>query len=496
MLVGDTSPWAMLALLALSAVLTLIANWSVSVLRRRPGWQALTLGTAISHLVWMLLMAAALILGVRYVERLPAAAAIGYIVLGLGIFLLSAGRSLLRQQARQKRDTEDLNVVEALSGVTYVLFSAALYVGVSLVLHRPVWPILFVPLGFGSLLPDLDSRTSLAGRLLPVLSRRMEASLGDGGSWHSLGACTIIALITAPVVLLIPIEGWALILLGFLSHVVLDTLRPSGTRLFWPLSRRRYYVWGRFGTAHCTERRVGLVLVFVTVAMLFAADLEPPQPPPVEVPSYEQSLQRYESLRGRTLVLADVDGIWQATGRRVYARFEVLSMEGESLVMLERFTGRIFRAGRQPEDHLYLNRLSIVAGSAVRVKPVEISLADQLLADALPVVYQMQVEPGLQHIYVSGELVVASDAAVTGDRLSGDHAQLQVRRIIEGEGNQFRLQYMTASELIALAGIRVESGQLVIVATYTSPASGPTATPLPTSPLVTQPTPTEGEVVP
>lgn len=479
MLTGNLSPWVLIGFLALSGVVTVTARWIIARSRRDPELRACTLGTCVADLVWMLLMFAALVLGVRYAERMRVAG-LGYAALGLGVVLLSLARSLLFHEARRQRDMEELSVQQIAHDATYVLFGIVTYVALWIVLRRSVWLVLLIPLSIGSLLPDLDSRTSVAGRLLPFLSRPLEARLGHGGPWHSVGAGVILALVTIPVALFLSLESWGLVQLGFFSHLVLDTLRPRGTMLFWPLSKKRYFALGSLGEPGSrSERRLRVLLLGAAAILLLAADVGPPEARPVAVLSYEQSVQRYRALQGRNLVFADVDGTWQVTNRRVSARFEILGSIGESMVMLDRYTGRVFRAGRGPEDHLYLNHLTIVAGSSAVAKPAEVSLRDQLLVEALPVVYEMQSEPGLQHVYISGEIVLPEAVACDVLGVSLEPGQMQLRRMIEEGAGRCIVRYLTASELVAMASVQVQAAELVIVATVVTPPAGPTATPLP-----------------
>jgi hypothetical protein len=189
-------------------------------------------------------------------------------------------------------------------------------------------------------------------------------------------------------------------------------------------------------------------------------------------------------MRGRTLVLADVEGSWQATGRRVSGRFEVLGATGDSFILLDRYTGKVFSAGPSTNENLVLNQINLVAGLPVQIKAVEVHLEDQTLSDALAAVYSMQREPGLQHIFISGDLVLPSDRDSKAAGLATDLAQTTLRKVEARDpaGNAFRVQYLTAAELIKLAPIAVDRADLVIVATYTNPATGPTVTPLPSPP--------------
>jgi hypothetical protein len=150
--------------------------------------------------------------------------------------------------------------------------------------------------------------------------------------------------------------------------------------------------------------------------------------------------------------------------------------------MLDRFTGKVFTAGRGPDDDLYLNRIRLQPGSPVRVQAVEIQLRDEPLANALAAVYPMERDPGLQHIYVSGDVILPEDGDGSAPLFLPSYAQTALRRIQPGDGGQghYLLRYLTASDLISLAGVDVASADLTIVATYVPDDAGPTPTPLPT----------------
>jgi inner membrane protein len=478
--------WLVLGLLAFSVLVTLTADWLIAGLWRPPSTLARSLSAVTADLIWMLLVFLAGLIAARYIERTPNAV-LGYLAFGLGALAVSVLRAHLyrrsrdEQLAEQKLDTKEL-ARTGLHNLTYLLFAAILYLALAGLQGRPAEPVLFIPLFLGALLPDLDSRTSIMGRLLPFISWRMESRLGRRQVWHTPAAAGLLALVTAPLIPLVGMAAWAAVPLGFLSHLGLDLLSPQGVMLAWPVKRTRFSLLGGFvdSPGSVGERRLFLILVVVTIILLLLVDIAPSPPPPVATLSYKQTLDRYHSLRGRNLALADVGGTWQATGRRVRARFEVLSAADQSYIMRDDFTGRVFSAGRTAADNLYLDRISVVAGAPVRIKAVEIQLRDEPLAAALPIVYEMQHEPGLQHIYVSGDVVVPTAQDMVSPSLPIDYAQTSLRRIQSGGAGQYTLHFLAADELIELAGVGTETADLVIVATYTSPPSGPTATPLPT----------------
>ncbi len=496
-----TNPWFLLALLVLSIGVTLTADWLVARLQRSGSQPTRSLGTVAADLVWILLVFVTGLIATRYIERM-ANVAVGYLIFGLVVLGGSLIRAFLYQRSKDQRGMGQQDAKPkmgpqelaryAVHNLTYLLFAVVVFLALSLLLGRPADPILLIPLCIGALLPDLDSQSSVTGRLLPFIARRLESRFGHQEEWHSLAAAAFVALITAPLIPALRAAGisflpaWGAMTLGFVSHLVLDLLSPQGVLVFWPASRNHYSIFGGSvaSPGSARERRLALALAAIAVILLLLVDVGPPQPAPVVVPSYEQTVARYHEMRSRNLALADVDGIWQATGQRVTDRFEILNAAGPSFVMLDRYTGRVFTAGRTASDNLYLNRITLRTGSPVRIKAVEAQIHDQALAEALPVVYEMQREPGLQHIYISGDVVVPAppapmSGAVVSPTLHANLAQTSLRRIQSLGPGHFSLHYLTAGEAIELGNVQVETADLVIVATYTDAAPGPTVTPLP-----------------
>ncbi len=473
------NPGVIPGLLILSVTVTVVANWLVAGLRRPvlpEGVSPALLSALAANLVWMLLIFAGGILATRYIERVSNAVA-GYLLFGLVALSLSLLRAWLYRRAGNLPRTHPWPL--ALHTLTYELFALTTYLLLALVVRGSADPWLFIPLLIGALLPDLDSPASLPGRLLPFLSHRLKAWL-PAGQGHSLAANIGVAVGTAPLIPLIGPEGWGLLSLGFFCHLAVDLLSPEGILLLWPLRRTRYYLFGFLESPGCVaERRFAAALAVAALPLLLAVDLGPPPQPAAPAPSYEQSLERFHSLQGRNLVLTDVEGTWQATGRRVSARFEVLNAVGQSFILLDRYSGTVFSAGRAASDNFYLDRITVLAGSPVQIRPVELVLRSEPLAGALPLLYQMQREPGLQHIFISGDLILP--AGQEGS-LPVDYAQTRLRKVVPLEAGHYRLHYLTAAELIELAAVPVEIADLVIVATCVEREAGPTVTPLPSPP--------------
>ncbi len=490
------SGWGIVGVVAVAIGITVLGNW-LAVGLRRPTWPGLPHGVswaltrrAGASLIWILLVSVAGILAVRYGERISNVtarylfvAACGLVAFGLSVLRARLYRPLeARLQARPAADGT-WKVANLLHDASYLLLATVLYLILALLSGQTAHPILWIPLWLGALLPDLDSQRSLLGQIVPSISRRLEARFGHQQEWHTPAVAAVIGLVTLPIAFLWGGQAWYLIPLGYVSHLALDLLSPQGVMLLWPATRARYRLHTRLAQvcSRVGERWLAAGLAAVLVVLVVVVDWRP-QPVVVALPTYEESVNQYYGLRGRYLAFADIDGTWQATGRPVSGWFEIVSAADQTLILLDRYTGRILAAGRDAGVDVYLNRIRVVAGSAVQIKAIELHLAGQPLADALPQIYQMQQEPGLQHILISGDIVVSS----TGSQLQQDYTQTGVPKIQAHEDGHDSLQYLTAADLIALGNVQVANGDLVVVATYVTPAAGPTATPLPSPPPLSE----------
>lgn len=486
-------PWQLLILLIFSVAATLAADWLVSRFRRPVRPPARSLSTVAAAMAWMFLLFVAGLIARRYIERM-ASSLLGYLGFALVASILSLIRAWLYQQGSRldgqgSRPGVGLLSDRSIRTLVYLLFAFDLYLLLSLLLHRPADLLLVIPLSMGALLPDLDSWAWSADRLGPFFSARLGIQLEPQGAWHSLLGAACTALITAPLIPVAGIWAWGLLTMGFLSHLALNLPGTKGVMLLWPATHTRYRISGPVSSAlsEAGVRKLAIGLAATAMILLLTVGIGSPPKAPAAVPSYEQTVERYYGMRGKNLAIANVEGTWQATGRRVIDRFEILNARDLSFILLDRYTGRVFTAGRTGADDMYLNRISLSAGAPVRVKATEIQLGDQNLAQALPLIYEMQREPGLQHIYISGDVVLPSSADSASQGLPVDLSQSSLRRIEAHAPGHYSLHYLTASDLIKLANVGVEHADLIIVATSISPPEGPTATPLPSPPAASSP---------
>ena len=95
-------------------------------------------------------------------------------------------------------------------------------------------PVAVIVSGVSALLPDIDIPTSKVGRASPVVSTIINIAFGHRGLFHSLLAAGLIYRLDLKFFPAYSIYC----LVGYLSHLLLDCLTPSGVPLLWPIPLR------------------------------------------------------------------------------------------------------------------------------------------------------------------------------------------------------------------------------------------------------------------
>ena len=113
---------------------------------------------------------------------------------------------------------------------------------------------------FGALLPDIDHPKSKLGRKIPILPKLLK----HRGMTHSIFGCVLSATLLFLLLNFIGIGAWSVavmaLLLGFTSHLVLDSLNPTG--IHWLRPFHKLHVKGPIGTGGIGESAVFVLLVF------------------------------------------------------------------------------------------------------------------------------------------------------------------------------------------------------------------------------------------
>lgn len=130
----------------------------------------------------------------------------------------------------------------------------------------------------GGMMPDLDHPESALGRRMLLVSVPISSLCGHRGVTHSLLAVVVLLWLLVAVTTLPAYQhlAWLItpLIIGYLSHILGDSLTPSGVPLLWP--RKGNYSFNLFKTRSWQETvcvgifTIGTVLIFGVWERAFA----------------------------------------------------------------------------------------------------------------------------------------------------------------------------------------------------------------------------------
>lgn len=310
---------------------------------------------------------------------------------------------------------------------THMVAGQAAFVAASLAVgHAPSWPEACLAAVSG-LLPDLDKRHGLIGRLFPWVSEPLEYRFGHRTLTHSLLACVALALLLWP---LLPYGVWLAVVAGYASHPVADMMTPAGVGWFWP-ARWRCVLPGneryRMHAMGWGELTFAAILAVATVPLLGMAQAKPGTGSVIAaaIGDIATARARYDAEKGEhrwmlrlegrdNLTMADVSGDYPIIGSWKAAGFLISSADGRQTVC------------RSGECDWY-------ADSAVAVKgEAQTTTTRQLSAEhTSPAALAAALEPleAAGEVYLIGSLTArgiaahAPTVAVSGGEVSLNYAE-------------------------------------------------------------------------
>lgn len=146
-----------------------------------------------------------------------------------------------------------------MQGKTHLLFGLLLsFVWLEFInAQNPVLTLLLILLA--SLLPDIDEKTSILGRIIPLLSYFTK---------HRKFFHSIIFLVICVIALsVVSTQNHVLAFTaGFLGHLVLDALTPMGVQPFWPSEAK---IKGFVKVGGVLEKLIFVVFIGLFIWLLF-----------------------------------------------------------------------------------------------------------------------------------------------------------------------------------------------------------------------------------
>jgi len=268
-----------------------------------------------------------------------------------------------------------------MTGITHIIFSAT---GTCILLGTSD-PIVLSIAGLMGLVPDVDTSRSWSGQLLKPLSHYLEKHHDHRGITHSLLASIVIALLTAPVILLNP-QIYAAIVLGYTLGWFADCFTKTGVQGLYP-SQLRLVCPGnpkyRIATGSKAEY---FLLTFLTLTLSLFIWINSGS-------GFIQSLnwilgssfgavEQYKQEGGQYLLTVHINGRNVQTQQPVDSQFDIVQdLSANSLIV--RQGDAFFIAGTQGNLNIEASSMRVVGRKPITFAVQKLDFQDKLVNDIL-----------------------------------------------------------------------------------------------------------------
>jgi len=328
--------------------------------------------------------------------------------------------------------------------------------GVSLFLQTADYPILTVACA-ASLFPDIDTSKSIAGRIIPSVSRWFERRFPHRSCTHSLVASFILALVTYPIALAgyLPFDITHAINLGYFFGYFGDAFTANGCEMFWPSRVRAVWPGNRNFRLKTGSQIEYLVLAILFVNLLFISNVNANGGMMTQFNKLIGSSVGVEQLynqQGAThLIVAHIKGVMAKGRTTVNGDYLLIETEGKSFIVQSK-EGEIYKASTtDPNAQILITRIAADVGQIATTRIEKFKLEDVDLGKTL----SSYNNPKMM-VYVSGNLKVDDSDNLNLPQFKNEFAY------IHATGANVILEYAPLKNVISQIGDRFATGYLEI----------------------------------
>ncbi len=221
--------------------------------------------------------------------------------------------------------------------------------------------------GIGSLLPDIDTPKSAIGRIFPF-SKIIEQKYGHRQITHSWLFILISLILFCPFLFFWGALKYTAIIIGVISHIMIDMANPSGVPLFYPSPSRFVFPENKSSRIEVNSKKeyillaILLFLVAITTPLSFigykSLFYRLSQTPYGAIEEAKKYSEEY-------LLKVKIKGIWTESQNVVDDEFKVLAIQDNSLIV-EAQNKKIYLVSYSYYSAIIINKISVITDKKIR----------------------------------------------------------------------------------------------------------------------------------
>ncbi len=221
--------------------------------------------------------------------------------------------------------------------------------------------------GIGALLPDIDTPKSALGRIFPF-SKVIEQKYGHRQITHSWVFIVISLLIFSPFIFFLGLLKYAGIIIGVISHIMLDMANISGVPFFYPSPSRFVFPDNKSSRIEVNSKREYILLAILIFLVTITT--------PLSFIGYKSlfyrisqttygAIEEVKKYSDSYLIKVKIKGIWTESQYPVDEEFEVLAVQDNGLIV-ESKEKKIFFASYSHYSAIIINKINVVLDKKIQ----------------------------------------------------------------------------------------------------------------------------------
>lgn len=340
---------------------------------------------------------------------------------------------------------------------THIAFGNILMFCLAKVVGVPINLVTAGSCSFGACLPDIDTPTSGFGRVIFPLARWIEGRVGHRTLTHSLLGWVGFGIMFLPVLFFVKYEVYVALMIGIISHDIIDMVNTTGVTFLYPTTRRWVFPYVR---EHPTRYRIptasGFEFVLLGVLVVLLGIFYPVgqfgfrRVLHIILGNPQGAVYDYRTIAAEYKIVADVKGIDRITAKHFSGRYPVVGALGNSTLIIRKEDGCLYTIGLRDETNFIPQSIRCKKGDRVTVITQEIEMGSRPLGD---IKYFLD---STKEQYIYGSLK-------TAERVRIPYSFASFNTIFEFNGYlMFNIATWSDIEKVDITDVYVVNGKLII----------------------------------
>ncbi|MEW6008227.1 MAG: metal-dependent hydrolase [Candidatus Omnitrophota bacterium] len=286
--------------------------------------------------------------------------------------------------------------------------------------------------GIGSLLPDIDTPKSAIGKIFPP-SKIIEQKYGHRQITHSWIFIIISLFLFSPFIFFLGLLKYAGLIIGIISHIMLDMANISGVPFFYPSPSRFVFPENKSLRIEVNSKREYILLAILIFLVTITT--------PLSFIGYKSlfyrisqttygAIEEAKKYSENYLIKVRIKGIWAESQMPVDEEFSVLAVLDEGLI-IEDNKDRIYLVTYRAYSAIIINKINVILGKKIQ-KQVSDKEYSYCLFDSIDIP---------KNSIISGFIFYEGYENIKDILWSFEEKEYKVIRIDPNQGNKLILSY-------------------------------------------------------